>query len=101
MRRRHSDSNISQQRIKRKRNLSQSEDSKSNPYREIAHYEGKIKRFSTNYFVSEFIINHAISFPEEKLKDVFQELIDKAYRKANDLGMQVRKNINYISHFAI
>jgi hypothetical protein len=92
-RRRHSDSNISQQHgFKRKRNLSESEDSKTNPFREIAHYEGKIKRFSTNYFVSEFIINHAISFPEEKLKEIFQELIDKAYRNANDSRVQVRKN---------
>jgi hypothetical protein len=90
--RRYSGSEISSSNTnKRKRNLSDSEDPGSDPYREINHYEGKIKRFSTNYFVSEFIINHAISFPEEKLRDVFQQLIDKAYRKANESGVQVRK----------
>jgi hypothetical protein len=92
--RRHSGSDIfPSQTYKRKRNPSDSENPSWNPYNEIKHYEGRIKRFSTNYHVTEFIINHAISYPEEKLKDIFQELIDKAYRKANESGVQVMKSI--------
>ena len=58
-------------------------------YIEINHYEGKLKKFSTSYYVTEFVLKNAISYPEERLKQVFDKLIDSAYRKANAIGKQV------------
>jgi hypothetical protein len=66
---------------------------KQEPYHELSHHEGRIKRFSTAYYVTEFILKNAISFPEDKLKEIFEELIDAAYSKSNSFGKQVRKHI--------
>jgi hypothetical protein len=76
--------------VKRKRTASESRiNSNEVPYREISHYTGKIKKFATDYHVTEFILNHAISFPEERLKEIFDELIDRAYKQSNTSGSQV------------
>jgi hypothetical protein len=77
-------------RPKRQRRTSESlPNSIEKPYKEISHHKGKIKKFSTNYYVTVFILNHAISFPEEKLKHIFDELIDSAYMLSNSSGNQV------------
>jgi hypothetical protein len=77
-------------RPKRKRRTSESRsNSIEKPYKEISHHTGKIRKFSTDYHVTEFILNHAISFPEEKLKNIFDELIDRAYMLSNSSGNQV------------
>ena len=48
---------------KRRRHGSESNISSSinDPYIEISHHEGTLKKFSTNYFVTEFILKNAIS----------------------------------------
>ena len=76
---------------KRRRHGSESNISSSinDPYIEISHHEGTLKKFSTNYFVTEFILKNAISYPEEKLKEIFDKLIDEAYLKSNKAGEQV------------
>jgi hypothetical protein len=75
---------------KRQRRTSEPRSNSINkPYKEISHYKGKIKKFSTDYYVTVFILNHAISFPEEKLKNIFDELIDNAYMLSNSSGNQV------------
>lgn len=66
---------------------------KESSYHEISHHEGRIKRFSTAYFVTEFILKNAISFPEDKLKEIFDDLIDIAYSKSKAFGKQVRLKI--------
>ena len=95
MRKRHrsfNSSNITNEKPeKRRRHGSESNIAPSieNPYIEISHYEGRLKKFSTNYFVTEFILKNAISYPEEKLKEIFDKLIDEAYLKSNKAGEQV------------
>jgi hypothetical protein len=93
MKRSKSSDSIQEHNIDRKRQRRTSEP-RSNliekPYKEISHYTGKIKKFSTDYHVTEFILNHAISFPEEKLKNIFDELIDRAYKLSNSSGNHVR-----------
>lgn len=76
---------------KLKRTLSDSNifSSKKSPYQEIKHYHGTIKKFATDYYITEFILNNAISFPEEKLKEIFSDLINNAYKKTNIYGRQV------------
>ena len=86
---------------KRRRHGSESNISSSinDPYIEINHHEGTLKKFSTNYFVTEFILKNAISYPEEKLKEIFEKLIDDAYLKSNKAGEQVNNSkfkINFI-----
>jgi hypothetical protein len=76
-------------RPKRQRRISESRSTIEKPYKEINHHTGKIRKFSTDYHVTEFILNHAISFPEEKLKSIFDELIDRAYMLSNSSGNQV------------
>jgi hypothetical protein len=92
MKRSKSADSLHEQRVRPKRQRRTSEslsNSIEKPYKEISHYTGKIKKFSTDYHVTEFILNHAISFPEEKLKNIFDELIDRAYRLSNSSGNQV------------
>jgi hypothetical protein len=89
-RKRHYSFDETYNKIKRhKRKLSESDTPASPDYQEISSHEGKLQKFSTNYHVTEFIVNHAISHPEEKLQEIFDHLIDKAYFKANLEGKQV------------
>lgn len=77
-------------RNKRRRNASESRlKSFYDAYHEIGHHDGKIKKFSTDYHVTEFIVHHAISYPEDKFKEIFERLINEAYFKANINRKQV------------
>jgi hypothetical protein len=76
--------------------LPNSYESPESPYKELSHHEGRLQKFSTNYYVTEFILNHAISFPEERLKNIFDELIDRAYNLSNTAGSQVCNEINFL-----
>lgn len=63
--------------------------SNAEPYNEISHHDGKLNIFSTYYYVTEFVLKNAISYPEEKLKNIFANLINRAYTKCNLMGKQV------------
>ena len=78
--------------IKRSGSDSNIENKIDDPFVEISHHQGTLKKFFTSYFVTEFIVKNAISFPEEKLKQIFEKLIDKAYKNTNKLGKQVKIN---------
>jgi len=76
--------------LKRLKSESDLQNINNEEYREISHHAGRYNRFSTGYFVTEFILRNAISFPENKLKEIFEKFIEEAYSKSNAFGKQVR-----------
>lgn len=80
----------SNRKLKRSSSESDVKNVNKEAYQKISHHEGRINRFSTGYFVTEFVLINAISYPEEKLKEIFKNLIDEAYSKSNTYGNQVR-----------
>lgn len=96
-RRRSFDRDIKKIPHKRRRNASETSLKNFDAYQELGHHEGRIKKFSTDYYVTEFIVHHAISFPEEKFKEIFERLIDEAYFKANINKKQVDINNSNIN----